>query len=144
MLLFMTNFLAILFAGGLVFLISGLGRLSMGKAEEHVRVAAFALIIAAGVLITIPLAFTSYTTVSDANDTRKATQVVRDWLGATPARIVSLQVHGSSVSVTVAGQVESLNTRQLANNLAAMLGRPLQVDLRAVPARFDLVPGTSP
>lgn len=144
MLLFLTNFLAILFAGGLVFLISGLGRLGTSKTEERVRVAAFALIIAAGIAISIPLTVTSYSVVIDASDTRKASQVVTDWLGTAPARVVSLQVHGPAVNVTLAGQVDSLDSRQLANRLAAILRRPIQVSLRAIPARFDTVPSTAP
>ena len=144
LLLFLTNFLAILFAGGLVFLVSGLGKLGMTKEEVHVRRRALAAIIAAGVLITIPLSLTSYTTVTDATDTRTATQVVREWLGNTPTRLISIQVHGQSASVTVAGQVDNLQSQQLANRLAAVLRRPIKVDLRAIPARFDTVPGQSP
>lgn len=144
MLLFLTNFLAILFAGGLVFLISGLGRVATTKEEVIVRRRAFALIIAAGVLITIPLSVTSYNVLRDTNDTQKATAAVRDWLGATPSRIVAVQVHGGEVDVTVAGQTDTLQAQPLANRLSAILQRPILVYLRAIPARFDTMPSASP
>ncbi|MFN8472329.1 MAG: DUF389 domain-containing protein [Anaerolineae bacterium] len=144
MLLFLTNFLAILFAGGLVFLISGLGRVAITKDEVQVRRRAFVLIIASGVLITVPLTATSYNVLRDTNDTQKATEVVREWLGSTPNRIVSVEVHGDAVNVTVAGQTDTLQSQPLANRLAASLRRPISVYLRAIPARFDTVPGASP
>lgn len=144
MLLFLTNFVAILFAGGLVFLISGLGRVATTKDEVQVRRRALALVIAAGILITIPLTATSYNVLRDTTDTQRATDVVREWLGATPNRIVSVEVHGEAVSVTVAGQTDTLQSQPLANRLAAALRRPISVYLRAIPARFDSVPSASP
>ncbi|MFN8499083.1 MAG: DUF389 domain-containing protein [Anaerolineae bacterium] len=144
MLLFLTNFVAILFAGGLVFLISGLGRVATTKDEVHVRRRALALVIVAGLLITVPLTATSYNVLRDTNDTQKATNVVREWLGATPNRLVSVEVHGETVDVTVAGQTDTLQSQPLANRLAAILQRPIFVQLRAIPARFDTVPSASP
>lgn len=72
MLLFLTNFLAILLAGGIVFQLSGLGRLAISDNLVRTRRNAFILVIAATLVVAVPLSFTSYQAVTGALENRAA------------------------------------------------------------------------
>ena len=69
LLLFATNFLAILFTGGLTLWISGLGAFAV---SSRVRGRGLAMIAIATVLIAVPLSLTARQAVSDALDARSA------------------------------------------------------------------------
>ena len=135
LLLFSTNFLAILLAGGIVFLLSGLGRLAATDGATLVRRNAFILVIVATLLIAIPLGITSYQAVDNALDTRAAQADISSWLEGTNHRVVSVSVRGRDVITTVEGSGDLRPLRELANRLAETLGRPVVVDVRTVPSQ---------
>jgi uncharacterized hydrophobic protein (TIGR00271 family) len=143
MLLFLTNFLAILLAGGLVFVLAGLGRLAVTEAHARVRRRAFALIVAGTLLVAVPLTFSAYRAVTGATDNGKATAVVQAWLAGTPDRVVAVNVNDRIVMVTVEGPGETPSTQELANQLATALDRAIVVNLRVMPSRLDAFASTN-
>jgi len=143
MLLFLTNFLAILLAGGLVFVLAGLGRLAVTEAHARVRRRAFALIIVGTLLVAIPLTVTAYRAVKGQLDSHKATAVVQEWLAGTPDQVVAVNVNDRLVLVNVEGPVEPPSTQDLANQLADALDRAVVVNLRVIPARLDASSSTN-
>jgi len=133
MLLFLTNFFAILLAGGLVFMLSGLGRLATDNGQTRMRRGAFALIIVATLLVAIPLSLTAYRTVIAALESREATTVTEQWLEGTTQQVVAVNVNDRLVIVSVEGSGELRPLKELADGLATDLKHPVVVHLRTIP-----------
>lgn len=137
MMLFITNFLAILLAGGLTFLLGGLGRLAITDENVRTRRRAFAVVIVATLLIAIPLSITTYNVVNNAFEERAALQEVDAWLDGANYHIIAVNVNDRRVVVTVDGSGETRPLKQLAGALAQRLGRPIVVNLRIVPSQIE-------
>jgi uncharacterized hydrophobic protein (TIGR00271 family) len=142
--LFLTNFLAILLAGGVTFVLVGLGRLAVTTEHVRVRRNAFVLIVIATLLVAIPLSVTSYRSVDAALESRKAAGDVSRWLAGTSHQAVRTTVTGPDVTVVIVGNGELRPLQQLADSLAGTLGRPVTVELRDVPAQRQASSGGTP
>jgi len=134
-LLFMTNFLAILLAGGVVLVILGLGKLATTQKQAQVRRRGFILFVLGVLIVSIPLTLTAYQGVIRATDNQKATAEVQKWLEGTSYQVVTVNVNDRSVITTVEGSGELKPVQELANQLAATLRRPLLVNLRTLPSQ---------
>jgi uncharacterized hydrophobic protein (TIGR00271 family) len=137
MMLFITNFLAILLAGGLTFLLGGLGRVAISDESVRTRRNAFIVVIVATLLIAIPLSITTYNVVNDALEERAALQEVDAWLDGAAYHIIAVNVNDRTVVVTVDGDGELRPLKELANTLALTLKRPVVVNLRVVPSQVE-------
>ncbi len=134
-LLFMTNFLAILFAGGVVLMIVGLGRSAVSIEQIRLRRRGIILFVVCLVLIAIPLSLTAYQNIVGIEDSNTATVTVQNWLQGTSYQVDTVSVNGRVVSVTVDGTGQTKPLQQLANQLARALGRPILLNIRTVPAQ---------
>ncbi len=134
-LLFMTNFLAILFAGGVVLLIIGLGKPAISKEQMRLRRRGLILFIACLLLIAIPLSLTAYQNIMGIEDNNTATVTVQNWLQGTSYQVDTVNVNGRVVSVTIDGTGQTKPLQQLANQLARALHRPVLLNVRTVPAQ---------
>jgi len=134
-LLFMTNFLAILLAGGVVLVVLGLGKLATTQKQAQVRRRGFILFVLGVLIVSIPLTLTAYQGVIRATDNQKATAEVQKWLEGTSYQVVTVNVNDRSVITTVEGSGELKPVQELANQLAATLRRPLLVNLRTLPSQ---------
>ncbi len=103
MLLFATNYLAILLAGGIVLAVVGLGKFGASEGGARTRQRGFALFIAGTLLVVIPLSLTSYQAVVSANENRMATAEVEKWLEGTTYAVDSVRVNERITIVTVEG-----------------------------------------
>jgi uncharacterized hydrophobic protein (TIGR00271 family) len=137
LLLFLTNFLAILLAGGIVFQLSGLGRLAISDDLVRTRRNAFIVVIVATLLVAVPLSITSYEAVAGALENRAAIEDVEGWLADSRYQVVSVTVDDAQVIVTVEGDGELRPLRQLATQLAQTLQRSIRVNLRVVPSQVE-------
>jgi uncharacterized hydrophobic protein (TIGR00271 family) len=137
MMLFITNFLAILLAGGLTFLLGGLGRVAITDDSVRTRRNAFIVVVVATLLIAIPLSITTYNVVNNALEERAALQEVDAWLDGATYHIIAVNVNDSTVVVTVDGDGELRPLKELANTLALTLKRPVVVNLRVVPSQVE-------
>jgi uncharacterized hydrophobic protein (TIGR00271 family) len=135
--LFLTNFLAILLAGGITFMLGGLGRLAITDQNQRMRRNAFILIVVATLLVAIPLSATTYQSITGSLENRAATQDVNAWLAGTPHQVVSVNVRDRLVVATIEGAGDLHPLRDLANRLAATLRRPVVVNLRVVPSQIE-------
>ena len=142
--LFITNFLAILLAGGIAFMLGGLGRLAYTGDSQRMRRRSFLLIIFGTLLIAIPLSVTSYQAIDRSLETRAASQDVTAWLDGTTHSMVRVDVYGDRVLATVEGSGELRPLRDLANQLAVTLERPVRVDLRTIPSQVESSGSESP
>jgi len=135
-LLFMTNFLAILLAGGVVFIILGLGKLAVSQEQARFRRRGFILFVVCILLVAIPLSQTAYQSVIRAEENNNATAEVQQWLKGTSYQLDMVNVNDRVVKVTVEGTGEMKPLNQLANQLAVALGRPVLVNLLTLPAQI--------
>lgn len=135
LLLFLTNYLAILLAGGVVLVIFGLGKLAGKPGHTHVRRRGFILFIAGILIVSIPLTLTAYRAVIRTTENDHATAEVQEWLDDTSFQVVTVNVNDRLVITTVEGSGELKPIQQLADQLASALGRPVVVKLRALPAQ---------
>ena len=134
-LLFMTNFLAILFAGGVVLVIIGLGKSAASNEQLRFRRRGLILFVVCLLLIAIPLSLTAYQNITGIEDNNTATVTVQNWLQGTSYQVDTVSVNGRVVSVTVDGTGQIKPLQQLANQLARALRRPILLNLRTVPAQ---------
>ena len=134
LLLFLTNLVAIILAGGFVFLLMGIAPLRRVR-EHRRRLVTYAVTVLAGVLIlSIPLGLTGQRITQSVTDTRAATDAVRGWLSDRPdAAVVSVDVDGDDVEVVVVGEDDPPDGASLADAVEDALDRQVTVGLRWIP-----------
>src|SRR5260370_22807454 len=133
----MTNFLAILLAGGVVLIVLGLGRSAVLREQVRFRLRGLVLFIACILLVIIPLTQTSYQYIENAEANNNATTAVQQWLQGTSYQLDMVNVNDRVVKVTVEGTGQLKPLQKLANQLAVALGRPVLVNLLTLPAQMD-------
>jgi uncharacterized hydrophobic protein (TIGR00271 family) len=143
LLLFMTNFFAILFAGGLVFMALGLGKLALEETQVRLRRRSFVLIVLGTLFVTVPLILTGYRTVVDASATNKATTVVQEWLQGSTDQILDVRVNDQLISVSIEGSDPLKSVADLAGQLEKVLQHPVTVSLRVVPTKIEITQSRS-
>lgn len=134
-LLFLTNFLAILFAGGVVFLVLGVENPVIPQTDGRFRRRVFLLFVVGLLLVTLPLTLTAYQNVESARANANATAVVHQWVASTTYQVDAVTVNDGVVEVTVDGMGPMNPLQQLANQLALALGYPVVVDLHTLPTQ---------
>ena len=134
-LLFLTNFLAILFAGGVVFLVLGVGTSVIAQEQGRFRRRAFLLFVVGLLLVIVPLSLAAYQNVMSARENANATAVVQQWVAGTSYHVDAVTIHDGVVDVTVDGTGPMKPVQQLANQLALALGRQVAVDVRTLPTQ---------
>jgi uncharacterized hydrophobic protein (TIGR00271 family) len=137
-LLFMTNFLAILLAGGLTLVVLGLGKLATSQEHMRVRRGGFVLFVLGILLVTFPLTLTAYEGFKSAQENNNATSEVQKWLEGTSYQVDMVKVNDRVVITTVEGTGELKPIQELANQLALTLRRQVLVNLRTLPAQISM------
>ena len=107
MLLYMTNFLAILLAGGGTLAFLGLGSAATSTLTGFARRRAFYVIGIGVLLVTIPLAATSVKVARESWTQLRVTQGVTIWLEDSTYDVREVDVDGQDISVTIAGEGET-------------------------------------
>lgn len=133
LLLFTTNFLAILLAGGLVFLLAGLGGLARADMDSTMRKRAFALILLSTIIVAIPLSFNAYRAVVRARESAGAMRAAAEWLAGTSNSALAAQVDEQSVVLLVEQADELPPLAELDAALTRTLKHPVHVKLRLIP-----------
>jgi uncharacterized hydrophobic protein (TIGR00271 family) len=139
LLLFLTNFVAILLAGGITFIILGLGTLAVSDMHRKMRQRAFVLIVIATLLITASLSRLSYQSIRNLVDTNRVATQVEQWLEGSQYQVFEVNVSGQNVQVTVEGNGELRPLQELTSKVAIALGHPVKVTLRIVPSDLQIL-----
>lgn len=130
LLLFLTNCLAILLAGGVVLWLVGLGAIAADPEQSQLRRRGI-IVFAVGILIVaIPLTVTSYQALEQRLDTISATETVEAWLEDTTYSVIAVNINGEEVNAALAGSGERRQLQELAERLASALERPVTVNVR--------------
>ena len=136
LLLFVTNFLAIILAGGAVLGILGLNSAAHIEVKGTARRKAFALVIVAVILVTIPLLITSRQATRDAYTEFQTQRTAQEWASGSEYRVRQVRAIGDSVYIVAIGNGEPPPFEELVTALEDHVGRSLIVDLELLPSRI--------
>ncbi|HRW15657.1 MAG: DUF389 domain-containing protein [Rhodobacteraceae bacterium] len=142
LLLFVTNMLAILLAGGGLLAALGLSAAATVELRGRARRNAFVVIAAAVMLVTVPLAATSVALDGEARARSQAREEAEQWLAGTDFALHAVQVRGDSIKITINGPDEPPPLPVLAAALQGRIGRPVAVELVTVRSQSQRMPGT--
>jgi uncharacterized hydrophobic protein (TIGR00271 family) len=149
-LLFLTNFLAIVIAGGVVFFLSGVTvRRTRETAGLH-RSRTFQVALVATIIVAVVLGLNGYRTIEQDRDSLAAQGVVTTWLEGTNYSVSGLSIKyktndvliggPASSRITIAGSGEIPSLDQLALSLQEALGYPVTIELRVLPQQVTYFP----
>lgn len=134
LLLFLTNYLSILLAGGGVLALLGLGNAATKELTARVRRNAFVAITIGVFLVTAPLIATGLKIAKEGFATAEATRVTREWVGGTDFLIQEIRVAGNRVYVLITGAGAAPPFDELVSELQAAIDPAVAVDLEMVPS----------
>jgi uncharacterized hydrophobic protein (TIGR00271 family) len=140
LLLFLTNFAAIVVVASIVFVVCG-----VRPPGERRRVLVPGLIVAiiGLVVICIPLAARSVTNLRATIWSNEAEPVVEAWLAGQPTlRVTTWSIDDAVLHLAVAGPTEPAGTAELASSLAAAIGAPIELDLAWQPEQRTTIPAS--
>ncbi len=135
MLLFMTNFVSIVLAATVVFILVGIAPINRLVGRDS-QTRAWLLTFAAGALILlVPLALAFQTTYTQSSDEIAAGKAVEAWLPPGQGyQIVSVRVDGDTVDVELSGPLDPPDLRSLDSDVDAALGRNVDTEVRVFAA----------
>ena len=133
-LLFLTNFLAILLAGGGVLALLGLSAAATKGLSPNARRNAFIVIAIGIVLVAIPLGGTTTRIYQQKLIKRETIKVAQEWLEETDYGIRQVDVMGNQVTLAIYGSGDRPELSELGNQLSTSLDRPVNLKLIVVPS----------
>lgn len=142
-LLFLTNFIAILIAGVIVFHLMRIpqsARERMAKTTHH---RAIGVVIVAAILLIAVLTFTTYNVYQTANEQIQVKNSATSWLANSQYRVTSVTVNGNLLAITLLGSGPIPPVDSLASDIEKKLGHPVLIDLQVVPEQHLNYPTTS-
>ncbi len=133
LLLFVTNYFAIVITGTLVFGLMGYPGASMVQKSPRGRRLAVAIIVVMVVLVAVPLGLTSREVAQNNTAESRAAEATEAWVAGTEYQYVSAQVREQVVYIVVTGKGVLPPEQTLQDDLAGQLyGMPVQV--HAIPS----------
>jgi uncharacterized hydrophobic protein (TIGR00271 family) len=133
-LLFVTNFLSILLAGGAVLAILGLSRAANAQIRGPARRNAYLAIGAATLLVCVPLFATGRQATLNFIAQQQSAVVVDAWVTGTGFTNSSVLYEDGTVRVIIEGTGKAPAFTGLVDGLRAKLGKPVAVSLKILPA----------
>ncbi|MFY8148494.1 MAG: DUF389 domain-containing protein [Prochlorococcaceae cyanobacterium] len=130
LLLFGTNYVAILLAGALVFAVMGFREAALSPFDPRARRRAVAIALAALVIISIPLALTSYRLIITSKIAVRTNALAQQWVEGTGYRLLSVDAETAdgSVNLVLLGEGELPPLESLEQSARGVLfGRTLHL-----------------
>ena len=137
LLLFLTNFLSILLAGGAVLALLGLHRAAVKGLEGHTRRNAYILIALAIVLVIIPLGTTTIGIFQQRQMEKETVQLAYHWVAEKDYSIRRVQVIEDQVILEIYGTGERPVLSELGDQINDLLDRPIKLRMFIVPAEQE-------
>lgn len=137
LLLFLTNFLSILLAGGAVFALLGLGAASTEEMSHSQKRRAYRIIALGVILIAIPLSITTAKVGRDSIAQVKITNIVNEWITQYPGDFVikSVLVSGNEARILISGTTLPDDIDDLGEEIQAQADHIVNIDLRFLPSK---------
>jgi uncharacterized hydrophobic protein (TIGR00271 family) len=139
LLLFVTNALAILLAGGGILLLLGLSGASTAELRGNARRNAFIAVIIAVLAISIPLLGTGLRVTQESHDQIEAQRAAEGWAKAIGWKIRAVEVNGSQATITAAGPGDTPSAVPLALAVRTAVGHPIGVELVSIPSTIQVI-----
>ena len=141
LLLFLTNFLSILLAGGAVLALLGLNKAAVKGLEGHTRRNAYILVALSIVLVVIPLGKTTVGIFQQRQMEKETVQLAYQWIADKDYSIRRIQVIEDQVILEIYGTGERPVLSELGDQLNSLLDRPIKLRMFIVPSvQEDYVP----
>jgi uncharacterized hydrophobic protein (TIGR00271 family) len=140
--LFLTNFSAIVVVACIVFLLSGTAPTpDMLRERRRLRIG-FALAVVLMVLAAVPLATQSLSTANEIIRSTQAAPPVHAWLAGTDIEVETWSVEGTNVTLILRGSSPLPDTQALADELAAAFAEPVQLEVDYTPVEYESATGS--
>lgn len=130
LLLFVTNYLAILVTGALVFMLMGFRRASLSPVDPRAQRRALAIALAGLLLIVMPLSLTTYRLITTSNLALRTAALANAWLEDSSYRLLSVEAETAdgSVNLMLVGHGELPPISQLETSAQPLLlGRNIEI-----------------
>lgn len=133
-LLFLTNFVGVILAAGITFVLVGFSPWFHVETNRSQINRSYATVVVALLLIAIPLTITGDEVLASVTNAGKASGVVERWLEDAPGyRMVSVTVRGGEAEVVIVGFGELASPQTLADGFADEFSRKMEVNLSVIP-----------
>jgi uncharacterized hydrophobic protein (TIGR00271 family) len=146
MLLFITNYLSILLAGGGLLALLGLGSAAATQIDGVERRNAYIAIAIATLVVAVPLTIIGARMAVQASEQQEAKSLTTTWLNGTSYTLDDIEINFVSgeieISITGFGPPPSLS--QLGPELEAVFENPVQINLDIIPADQKQYPAATP
>lgn len=142
LLLFLTNLLSILLAGGAVFALLGLGRAVRGDMDHRNKRRAFRIIAIGTLLVAIPLGFSTTKVGRDSIAQARITRAANQWVTQYPTDIVikSVLVSGNTAKIIISGAERPSTIDDLGAMIKSEAEQIEKIDLRFIPSAHYVYP----
>ena len=137
MLLFLTNFLSILLAGGGVLALLGLSSVAFKGLRTNARRSTFLVVIMGIVMVTIPLSVTTFEIYQQRLIARETILLAEPWMAGTGYEFRDVQVSGNEVTLVINGLGDKPELSELGDQLSASLDQPIDIKLVIVPSQQE-------
>lgn len=144
-LLFLTNLFSIILMAGIVFLAVGYGSWTRLYYRRNRIRTAFALVILAVILISIPLVLTGQSLIRQTTDLRNASEAVDQWLAEEfpetedlPLRISTIEIDDDTVDVQLIGHEAPPPSVRLSEIATDRIGRPISASVRWIEEQIEV------
>jgi hypothetical protein len=137
LLLFVTNFLAILLAGGGMLALLGLSAATTKGLRSNARRRAFVLVAIGVMLVASPLSATTWRVYRQNVVERDMTQLAQEWLAETNYSIDRITVSEDQVFLIIYGSGRRPVLSELGSQLDASFDQPVDLSLIVVPSELE-------
>ena len=137
MLLFVTNFLSILLAGGGVLGLLGLSAAATAELRGNQRRQAFFFVALGIILIALPLGATSWRVYDESLTERATLRLAEAWIEDTGYMIEEIDAHGNQVTVVIHGHGERPLLADLGPQVDEVLDHDIDMELIVVPSERE-------
>jgi uncharacterized hydrophobic protein (TIGR00271 family) len=137
MILFMTNFLAILLAGGGILVLLGLSARTTSSLEKGARRRVFGLIAIGALLVIIPLSASSMQIVEESLVRQETRNLANEWLAETEFEVETISLVGDRIELVISGSGGRPPLSDLGDQLSTSLDRTIDLELVVVPSERE-------
>jgi uncharacterized hydrophobic protein (TIGR00271 family) len=138
LLLFMTNFLSILLAGGAVLALLGLGAAATKDLRKEARRKAFMFIAAGIIIVAIPLAATSIRVAQESFVEAATRRLAAEWTDQSGYEVTRVEADGNQITLIINGSGDPPPLPELGTRLGDTLDRLIKLKLTIVPSEQQL------
>jgi uncharacterized hydrophobic protein (TIGR00271 family) len=142
LLLFLTNFAAIVVIASIVFVLFGNAPSPQMLRERHRLRNGFIAAVVMLVIVTIPLAIHSARGIQNLIRAAIGAPIISDWIGTRDLDVTTWAVDGDTVTLAVAGPDAPASADALAASLAEAFGARVELDVRYMPVTHEAATAT--